>query len=322
MRAKEWKRQRKQRRQFIAAGLIAAGLLIAAAFGLYGWDVYRQGYIMTFEGTRVSTNDFRFNLLSSLFSGAEDPKADALDQMLEVMVLKAKADAAGIVLTDEEKDDMLDWARGFKNMYQTNGIDASFISDERLAEILSTELYFEKLMHIETADFVPDEAAFEQSLAHYKENNKLEYQDVQVKFAFSQDFDALEEARAEVEAGTITFDELVERHDVGYDPEDGVMTVALWQLQLMDEDNEKIMALQESEMSEVFTQIVPGEEFMTMYAVVVQVDSITVPPEEEIREIFRERHTLEKRAEHFRGLIDVWKTEADYTVNQRAYDAI
>jgi hypothetical protein len=279
---------------------------------------------MTFEGTRVSTNDFRFSLLSNIFSQTEDPIEDALDQLIEVMVLRERAEAAGIVLTDEEQENMLDWARSFKNMYANNGIDASFITDNRLAEILSTELYFEKLMDIYAADFVIDEEDFNREFADFKENNKMDYYDIQVKYAYSESLDDLTDARAEVEAGNMTFDELVERYHIGFDPEEGVTTTDLWQLFLEDEDNQAILALEEGDMSEVFMQLLPMEQVdhLMMYSVLVQLVSKTVPPEEEIADPFREHYTAQKRAEYFRSIIDTWKTEADFTINQRALDAI
>jgi hypothetical protein len=307
-------------------GVIAAAVLVVAGFGLYGLSEFNKSYVMTFEGKRISNNDFLFSIMSVLFSDTEDPKADAFDQLLEVLVLESRARGEGISLTDEDRADMESWAAELQNMYAMNGLDMSFISTGRIAEILATEVYYEQLMDIHTADLEINQADFERAFADYMENNKADYYEMTFKYAFNLFPEMLEEAKAELgtvrevdgeseeEATVFTFDDLVAEQCVMYDPEQGINTALLWQLGLSEEDARIAVGLEEGDVSPVF--------IVDDYALLLQVATKNIPPDGDVEADFRERFTSERRAEAFRAIIQTWKTEADYTLNQRGYDAV
>jgi hypothetical protein len=313
--AKELKQKKKQRKQITIIGLIAGAALIVLTFGLYGLNQFNKSYVMTFEGKRVSVNDFRFTLISTMNSESEDHKSEAFDLLLETLVLISRGEAEGVELTDDDKGNMLSWAGQYKSQFTSNyGMDMSFITTERVAEILSTEVYFENLMQKYTVDLVIDEEELEQAFQEYKENNKTEYYDMQFKYAYNLDREALETARNEVEEGNLTFDELVETQSVLYDAEEGIQTWPLSWIDVSKEDAERLAAMEVGEMSDVM-------ETESNYPLIVQVESKEIPADEDLMENFRESYELRKRQEAFKLYVDEWKKEADYTVNQKGYDA-
>jgi hypothetical protein len=313
--AKEWKRKRKQRKQMAVAGVIAAAVLFALAFGLYGLNTFRDSYVMTFEGKRISNNDFLFNVINAAMRGSEDPKAEGLNQLMEVLVLESRARAEGIFLTDEEKEEMLDWAGSIKSNYLQNGVDLSFLTDERLAEIVSSDIYHERLLEIHTAGLVINEPDFNRAFADYKENNKIDFYDATFKYAFNESMEDLESAREEWLEGTITFDELAAAHCVMFDHEsEEAATAMLWQFGLSEEDNDRVLTLQPGEISQVM--------LIDEYYIILHMETLSIPPDEELKADFREQFTAQRKREAFQDIVNGWKLEANYTINQRGYDAL
>jgi hypothetical protein len=68
--------------------------------------------------------------------------------------------------------------------------------------------------------------------------------------------------------------------------------------------------------------MVQREDGFEMFNTIIQMLSKTIPPEEELRETYRARYTGEKRQEMFEALLEEWKAQANYTINQRALDAL
>jgi hypothetical protein len=313
--AREWKRKRKQRKHMALLGVTAFVVLVAAAFGFFALDNFSKSYVMTFEGTRINNNDFLFNVLNAAMRGSEDPKADGLDQLLDVLVLEHRAKAEGIVLTEDEKEEMLAWAANLRSNYRENNVDLSFLSDQRLAEIISSDIYHERLMDIHTEGLVIDEVAFNRAFADYKENNRLDYVDAVYKYAFNPSQEDLEAARERLTAGEITFDELAAELCVMFNHEgEEAASAMLWQFGLADTDNEHALSLQPGEASRVM--------LIDEYYIILQMETITIPEEEELSANFRQRFTEERKAEAFSELMLEWKREANFTVNQRGYDAL
>jgi hypothetical protein len=252
--------------------------------------------------------------LAALFYDAEDPMLAAVSQLLDTAVLKERAQAHGIVLTAEEKQEVHDWAENLHSMYSMFGVDLSGMSVARMAEILEADLYYEKLMDIYTQDLIISEEDVLSALVDFKENRKIDYYEVQVKFAYTQALAAFEAARDDVVAGVMTFDQLVEQHHVEYNPEAGPITAALWQLYLEEADNSRILALAEGEVSDIIVQQVPqGDDFVTYY-LLVQVVSKEIPPDDELEANFRLRYTWDKKIEVFEVVLEAWKSEAEYII--------
>jgi hypothetical protein len=313
--AKEWKQQKKKRKQMAWLAVFLVVAILAGSFAAYGYNQYQKSYVMVFEGERISANDLRFTILTVLFNDFDDPKSEALDRLIETLTLTHRAKTEGIVLTEEEKTELQQWAVEYMSMYGMYGIDTSFITNERVAEILATETYFEKLLEIYTADVVIDEVAFNEALADYKENNKMDYYEMNVKYAFNENHDDLAFGLLEIAEGLIDFDELTAIYSVTYDEEEGVTTAALWQLGLTPEESNRIAALNVGDISEIF-------ELENGYFLVVEVESKTIPPDAEVEENFREAFTMQRKLEAFNVLLNEWKAQANYTINQKGYDAL
>jgi hypothetical protein len=262
-----------------------------------------------FSANEIST-------LATIFFDMADPESEAVSQLLDELVLTSRAAMHGIVLNEDEQAEILDVAEYLYELYAMFGVDLTHMPATRIVEIISSDLYFDKLMELYTSDVVVTEEEMLRAIADFKENNKAEYYDIQVKFAYTQELEPFEAARANVMAGTMSFDQLVEQHHVEYNPEVGVITAALWQLYLDNDENNKIVALSEGGISPIITQQVPqGEDDYVSYYLLVQLVSKTAPPEDEFDYYFREHHISNTKIERFETILDAWKAAVNYTIN-------
>jgi hypothetical protein len=55
---------------------------------------------------------------------------------------------------------------------------------------------------------------------------------------------------------------------------------------------------------------------------ILEVTSYEIPTDEELETTYREEYSMTKKTEIFEGILTTWVEEANYTINQRAYDAI
>jgi hypothetical protein len=82
-----------------------------------------------------------------------------------------------------------------------------------------------------------------------------------------------------------------------------------------------ILNLKVGERTGVVTLFEPTETSPGNFAI-FEVISYEIPTDEEVETTYREEYSMTKKTEIFEGILATWIEEANYTINQRAYDAI
>jgi hypothetical protein len=335
--ARELKQRKKKQQQLTILGVTAGVLAIVAIFTFFGIRQDGLTYAMTYEGERVPMTDFQFGMMANgnTSSDLATLKSETQNLFIETLTLARRAKDAGIVLTDEENASMLSTAAQLRSTFTSSGYDLSFITDQRIAEIVSSDTYYTKLMEANTADYVVDEADFAVSLADFLENEKAAYYDVGLKYITVE---TKTEADAAFEALTAdNFDEMArvfmqdppaEAPADGEAPEIPEFTVPTATLSALNssgsfpaETIQQILDLEVGGRTGIITvtdETTSGTGTGAYY--IFEVTNYDIPAEEEVEANYREDYTLVKKNEMFRGILDQWKAEANVVINQRAID--
>jgi hypothetical protein len=310
---KEIERQKKQKRHLIALIAVAVSCMVVAAISWVVWDVQSRGWIIRFEGERISTNELRFFMPDDSPQG----KQAGLNVLLESLAIIHRADMHGVNLSDEEHEMWTAWVE------MTMGNELFYISAERLAEFYAARFgeVWEQLMDIyvpESLVFV-DEYAFEMEFAEYLEENRDLYMQMDLKYVMIDDPETAEAVHAQLLAGEIDFDDAIREHNPWYTEEEGIVTMPLQtfvqEAGLTIEQTDALIELQVGDVSEIIEW---GVEFGMLSHLIVYVETREEPDEAEVKAGFRNRQIMEKRNEMMLGLVPQWVTQANYTLNQRA----
>ena len=316
---KEIERQKKQRGRLIATVSVFTLALVIAAISWVVWDTHSRGWILQFEGQRIPTNEMRF------FMEDESPqgKQAALDTLLEHLTVLDRADRHNVNITDDERDM---W-EGFAQMLSEGQLMP--ISVERFGEFLAASLAFsevrERLMdiYIPIYQIVVDEASLLAEFDAYFAENILNYLETDVKYVIIEDAEVAEHYRALFLAGEMEIDDIIRAHAPEHleDPNDSIVVMALGDLMqeaMLDENQQAaLMALAVGEISEVIHW---GAEMGFHSNLMVYVVRHDEPDESHAFNQFRVRHIEEVRAQQLVDLVTQWRNQANYNVNQRAFD--
>jgi len=324
-RIREMKRKKRQRRQMTITGIVIVSVLVAVWIAYAVVNRYNEGYVMVFEGKKISASDMRFCAFWASSGNETASEAQirkgAFDYLLEALVLEKKANENNITLSQEEIDYNNEMGEGWVNYL---GLD--YITPKRVAELqMAMGPKYEKLLELFTEGFAVDEAAFEEGLADFIENDKLEYYTIDLKYIISYDEEPIAQAFEELEAGG-DFDAVWAKYSEDYHDHDAV-----------DEDDAdehdheiNVFSLRELGIGAEFQNIIFETEAGN-YTDPMDIDGIHVifyvianesPSESEIREIFRERFVTDGKEEMFNGIKEGWMRDADYKINQKGFDAV
>jgi len=318
---KEMKRRQKQRKQLMLLGAVVAAVLIVIGITYAVYDNYNKGFVMTFEGQKVGVADMRFSMILSNAETEEEARAAGFDLLLTKMVLDKVARESGIFFTEEEKEEVASSADFFVQYMQYYGYDISFISRDRIEDITGTmDVMYRKLMDIYTGSFETDEADFAYELANYRETGKVDYHDIDIKYIYSYDFDEINSAHNSLTQG-ILFDIVwamysedypgYDEDEEGYDNQ--IQIHSLSDLFFEDYIMEEIMAMEADTFSGVY-------DLDGVYLIVYVVSSETRDADE-VEATFRENYINAHKELMFQDIITEWKRNADFTVNQKGYEA-
>ena len=214
VKVREMKRKRTQKRVMLAIGGVILVLLIAAGAAWYGIDRYEKSYVMTFDGEKISVNDFKY--LALYTSGSGEEKAEARNLLVNNLILNKVAKQDGLELTAEEMAERLTAAADLK---KSASIDLGFISTQRMAELdmEGLGLVSGRLRDKYTADYTMDEAEFQAALAEYKTNSRADYTDIQMLYLITDNEDTINEAQQALEDG-MDFEEAIRQYSSEYMP--------------------------------------------------------------------------------------------------------
>jgi len=304
----EIERRKKEKQRITTSILMGLIALVVIALGYSVWDIQNRRTIMTFEGERIATSDFRYFHSMTGMPPGEETQQVIMDNLVQTLVVLERAERHGLSLSEENRANLEEHVRNFRGQ---NPGAFNFISDRRIMELDSIWLLFEPLMDIYVPDYELDEEEFAPLLETHLEG--IHDSLIQFKYLESDDWFELEDAIAALEAGG-DFDTIA-REIYGLPEEEEIATVDLSTLldfYDISERRPELLSLEEGEVSEI---IIADDVFfiIQMYNNVVDDEVL-----ESAEELFRERNIQTGRAGIFWALIEEWIEQADYTVNERA----
>ncbi|MCL1862363.1 MAG: peptidylprolyl isomerase [Defluviitaleaceae bacterium] len=304
----EIERAKRQKRLVFTGILTCMMILVVAALGYAVWDIVNRRTIMTLNGERIATTDFRFFHVMQQIPPGELAQENALGDLTQTLLILERAEMHGVGATNEELAELMEQAAEFRAMQAQmvpGGIN--FISERRVAELLSAwSQVFERLSDIYMSDFIPDEEAYQAFMAESIEGIRLNSTEIQIKYVASADWFEMDDISHELEQGaefddfagaeTVSIMEFAETYDAWISPE----LDNIFQTQ------------QAGDISDIF-------EVEGMYFIVKVYDRIVDEANVAIMtEIMRENFLMEERAEAFFDLTNEWVDQADRDVNMRA----
>jgi len=255
---------------------------------------------MTFEGKKISIEELKFFMIVT-----QPDKEGALDNLIRSLIMEKIAEDNNIVLTEDQKIQVKDYAQNMKDNITSNGLTMPDISDERFEAIISVNVV--EFLNSAIADkiaenYIVDEAAFAVVLEGYRSEDKY------CKYIVTLTQEQGDEARNALLSG-MSFDEAIKAYSAYYSEEIGTDLIGLRQLGFNEESNADLMSLKQSEFSEV-----------VMYSEGTYV--IFMPAtDKETADFFRAIYAEEEKSKFFNEELERMKSEADYKINEKVYDA-
>ncbi|MCL2286371.1 MAG: hypothetical protein FWC32_08410 [Firmicutes bacterium] len=303
------RKKRNKRRLSTFITVLALAALLAAIVWI-AWDVRSRGWIVNFEGQRISTSEI--NLFAALWQ--QDPGDPAIREaiahtIVEAEIILARAERAGLGMTADEREDMLNLAQELRELW---GIPRN-ISNDRIAEVLGVWEFLYARVFDHYAIYTPNREEFAEELEEYVLLTRADYElrNTEAQFIVSDNFAALE-AVSELGGGD-NFEEAAREYCFWYSEETGVMVAPIISIiefyGLLDHSFE-LLGLQEGDTSAVI-EIDEGQYLL------VHMLSRPGIEDSEIEEAFLARAGEERRHEMFAELLEGWTESANYTINPR-----
>ena len=273
-------------------------------------------WIMLFEGEPIYENDLRFVAgLMGLALDSTEAQNLALNQLIVFLAIINGANQHGLGVTGEVREEILLTAHTNVELMGLSGI----IPDDRLVDFFAVGTLLSRLLNHYFAGHVIDLAEYQQEIAAFAEANRSLLANIELKYIVNQDFDLMRELRERLASeGTANFDELAREYSVFYTIDGGAVVYPihtfLQVFDLYDHDTRALFGLQTGEISHVFNI----EDFFF----VVYVISRTEATDFEIENAFVEHYISVHRAGNIDELVDTLVTNADYTINHAAFDAM
>ena len=314
-------KKRKKSKKIKMISLISAICLVVIAAGIFAFfqiNNYTNSYIMSFEGKKIKTEDFKFFLI--YFAGESDVKTPAIDLLTETLIFEREEKARNITLTADEltsvKATASDWKSQIDAQYTMQKISIAFLEEILTASNLYTKLADQIAIE---KNYTFDEADFAAQLEDYKQNGKQDYISMDFKYIITETAEAAEEARNALTGG-VSADDAIKQYSVAYDEESGygLDTIALDEMGFLSpEEVDDLTALKVDGISNVISL----DE--TTHVVFIT-ENVYIPTEDEIAESFRSLYDNSKKNEIFAGEIGKWKEEAQskIKINQKVLDGI
>ena len=319
--AREWKRKRKQQQMIFRLAVVGVCVLAVLGICYIAWDMWSRTYVMTFEGQRIGTADLRF--FSAFADGTMDPREQALDQLTRFLVIEQAAQQHGIGLTAEEQAELADNAAEMRAMFEMFEMPLGGISDERMAAFMSMDVLSERLLDVYAPYYTVDEAAFASEAAEFVDMFRTQFVEMEFRYTFANNAIEANEIYSELFfAEPEEYDDIIMRHmqaATGFDPEElWVPTISL--AELRDE-----FGISQS-VANFLTTLAVGEISEPVQIdedtfLILVVDFVAIPTDDEIIEIYREQYIMNARMDIFSEAMQERYEAADIQINQRGVNA-
>lgn len=315
----EKERKIKKQKKMTLGVLCGIALVVVAVIGWLVWDAQNQRWIMTLNGERIATADFRF---MSHLTGQPINEFTRYDLLHELMVFTSilqRGEIEGVGLTPEELATNEVEARELRVLMEGGHAGAlGFISDRRIGELMGAfDQVGTRLMDM-LIEYVPDEeefqGLFEELVAHEMEEGR----EIMVKYMATHTRDGFDEMHATyiLHQEDFDFDDLTRRFSVletGLEPmnlDEFIQRYGIWTHEW------DLRLTRVGDISPLMT----GED----YYFIVFVDE-HIDPELDLEELeadAMEMFILQRRQALFQELVDEWVREAVYEINHRVFNNI
>jgi len=305
-------RNRRKISQLIFAGVV---LVIIGVIGYFIWDAQDRRWIVNFEGTRVSTNDFRFLAAEMNVQVNEQTRDWILRELYTTLIIEQRAKEHGLTLTDSQQDELMSAAQFIRlNVQLGQNQDLYFINDERIAELLAPRFihaaelmeYYVEYPDEENEEFIEAFDTFVHEASWQFERFEVMYVNTwtreeieEILYQLIEEEVPLEEIVGGLIGGTSNFDE-------DGNPSPMELTEFINTFGLFMHEHE-IRVLAEGEWSGVLQA---GEIFFA-----VQMFSREDADIDEMREVFINN----QRNSTFLDMLEDWIENADFTINERVF---
>jgi len=309
-----------------ASGILALALVVALIV-FAAVTAYAKSYVITFDGRKVSVQDYIFcyhqYLIANYMYSETDGKEEALDRLLTIETFNQKMKENGLTLSEDDMAYIDYMVSDYKSICEYYNIKMPKISEKRLTELSSHDVNKYALLDVYTAGYSVDEADFAEKLAAYLVDEKYDYADIQLKYIFAETEEAAQEAYSMLTVAEIDFDTVAEEYARNYLPETGLDTMSLSEFY-----NEVYNATYSYVALEILNKIAnlsAGDysdiiQMNDSSYIIVNVLDISFPDESETSDKYRERYTWEQKEAIFQGIVEEWVRDANYTLNKKGYD--
>ena len=318
----EVERKIKRQKKTYAAVFAAICLAVVIVMGWVVWDTQNRRFIMTFNGERISTGDFRFISVLNQTPINEFTRNEILEELKTLLTVMQMAERYDVGFTPEEQVANEETGAFWREMLEQGAPGAlGFIDDRRIGEFVGLQgqvvpRLIDLLISDDDVEEEFDDEAFREELEWHIEWLIEEGSEVYVKYLALDPEDDSVDADLELSAHEeIDFDDIASRHCVlgtGLDP----IRIDEFAAEFGVHIDEWFAGLPVGQPS----SRLHGTDYIFFFYVYDRVE-----PELDLDEVereFREDFELNIRATIFFERLPEWVAQAEYELNHRVFDTI
>ena len=318
----EVERKIKRQKKMYAAVFAAICLAVVIVIGWVVWDTQNRRFIMTFNGERIETNDFRLISILTDQPINEFTRQPLLEELLMALTVLDMGERYGVGFTSEERAGNEETAIFWRDMFEQEAPGMfGFIDTDRMGEFIGFNAQIvPRLVDLLITDYEVDEDEFEEELEWHIEMLIERDMEVLVKYMAQDTTESHQEAIIELMAGDeVDFDDIASRFCVlqtGLEP----INLNDFAAQFGVHVDDWMAGLPVGEFSLGFSPDLHGSEYYLIFYVYDR-----IPPELDLDTVereFRENFELNIRANIFFERLEEWVAEANYVLNHRVFDTI
>jgi len=325
--------RKKRSKQRTAAGIFFVIVaLIAVGIGYAVWDSIDRRTVVTFQGERIPTSDFRFlHMMVGAQPGDEFSRESAVTQMLRTLSILERAEQQGISVPAEEMAEMREeaaetreWVVSWQGAGAMRGTSANRIADFASVGNLTEGwdfapgLLFEQMQdEFVPEDFRPDQGDIDEFLEELLEDIINASMETTVQYIAVDEWDIAWAVYAEAADGA-DFAELISLYHVPHEDEDEFENpMSLQEFISTFQTWDHWTTLNELEIGDITEPMMIGDN-ERFFVVRKYASELSEELQAEITENVIESFIADRRLETFMEMIDGWVAAADYTLNERA----
>ena len=312
---------KRQKKKYLAV-FAALCLVVVIAIGWVVWDTLDRRYIMTFNGERIATGDFRFISILEDVPINEFTRYDILRELKTYVTLMQMADRLGVGYTPEEQVENEAAGEMWRGIIEQNAhIPLGFIDDRRIGEFMNFHaLLVPRLIDLVIYDYEVtlelDEDMFAEELGWHIEWLVEQGTEVLVKYMALYPWeDHVEVAIELADPEGFDFDDIASRFCVlgtGLEP----ININDFATQYGVPIDDWLAGLPIGQ----FSPQLQGNEYDFFFYIYGRRE-----PEldlEDVTQEFRENYELNIRRSIFSRRLEEWIEEAEYELNLRVFNTI